>query len=418
MARKRPGIRAATAAFVLVLVVTVGIAGLAVISLPKSQNSQTQLGMASTTRTSAGLGTVSSSGSIGGIPIATSASNSQQTNTVTSTLSSYSCPSLPGASYSSSNMTYTVPSCTSYSFPGPTAQIEVLNSSQVFPFVKGAYYFDVAFVKGDYTSKTDFILNVTGRLLVTGNWSTGYNVSFVGNELLNITVQKTQQSSHVVTSVLVNHLPDRNSSLTFTQQQKAIIQVALSNSTVTGFMTDPPYYVALVYPEGGGPLNGTNVVELLQVNGIRAIAAWVNEGTTAVVSANDGSRASVECDGNGLCVTDPWGVKPDAGVSMPPFVLMIAYPGSWSASVTAYNNAVPSSKYLLYTKTFTGVGNENITIPWQSDLNGMTVTATLQKSDGGSATLTGTMNWTGGEDPDIESTNSNSTSVTVSSSVG
>lgn len=164
-------------------------------------------------------------------------------------------------------------------------------------------------------------------------------------------------------------------------------------------------------------LNTTNSVQLLQVHGIREINVRVNAATTAVVSASAGGRASVYCDSNGICVTDPWNVQPDAGVTLPPFLLTVEYPGQWLAKVTAYNNSTPSPKFLLYTKTFTGTGDKNITIPWQSVVNGMAVIATVQKSDGGSSTLTATMDWTGGNDPDRRSTNVNSTSVTVSSSV-
>ncbi len=102
---------------------------------------------------------------------------------------------------------------------------------------------------------------------------------------------------------------------------------------------------------------------------------------------------------------------------MPPFFLTVEYSGQWLANVTAYNNSTPSPKFLLYTKTFTGTGDKNITIPWQSVVNGMAVIATVQKSDGGSSTLTAIMNWTGGNNPDRRSTNVNGTSVTVSSSV-
>lgn len=400
MFKRRLGVGAAGAALAVVLVFAALVAGLVVARLPAQQSP----GAESVTQTSA-----TSSGS-------NSSATRSQTSTVTDTTTisgAQTCPTLPGTSYSSANITYIVPTCTTYSFPGALTQIEVLNSSKVLPYVERAYNYSVVYVK-DLTSATDYVLNVTGRLEVAGNWTTGYDLSYTGNKLLNITV--LSEPGHPVSSVLVDSLPDRHVSITFTRQQQSIIQTALSNSTVQALMIDPPYFVVTEYP-GAGPQNGTDTVLFQQVQGILGVAVDLNASTMAVLDASNGSYAGVFCDSNGLCVTDPWNVEPDAGVSVSPFLLTIAYSGQWTADVTAYNNGVPSPKSLLYSKTFTGTGDQNITIPWQSVVDGMTVTAKVQKSDGGTSTLTATMNWTGGDDPDSESTNVNSTSVTVGSSV-
>jgi hypothetical protein len=424
---RRQGLGAAAAALVVLVIATIVIAGLVVSEFPGPHKSDTSATSSSpisavaatvtsgpkapTTTTTMTTPTVSRPSS----QTTSSTQSSSQVATTTTTVSgARSCPGEPGFSYASANITFTVPPCTSYTFPGPEAQIAVLNTSQVLPYVDGAYWYGVAFVKGNFASTADVILNVTGKLEVAGNWTTGYGLSFVGNKLLNITVQK--ESTLVVSNLLVDNLSDRHTSIKFNQQQQKIIQVALSNSTVQGLMTDPPYYVDVVFPEPGG-LNTTNSVQLLQVNGLREINVRVNDQVTAVVSAAAVGRGEVDCSASGVCVTVPWNVKPDAGVALPPFLLTIEYSGQWTANVTAYNNSTPSPKFLLYTKTFAGTGDGNITIPWQSVVDGMTVTATVQKSDAGTSTLTATINWMGSDNPTKRSTEINGTSVTVSSSV-
>jgi hypothetical protein len=419
MVRGRAGIGASRAALAGLVVAAVAVAGIAVYLLPGQQphSGTSQVSTSSATETATLVATSSTTEAAASSALANSTTSSSPQTTTTSTFAAPSqCPSEPGSSYSSANITYTVPPCTSYTFPSSAAQIEVLNSSQVLPYVAKAYYYSVVYLKGDFTSTTDVILDVTGAQVVTGNWTTGYTVSYVGNRLLNITVQRGEPSGHVVTGLLVNELPDMNSSLSFSEQQQRTIQVALSNSTVQTLMTDPPYYVNLVFPEPGGG-NQSNVIQMYQVNGQRVINVGLNAADTAVVSAGASTRDTVECDSDGVCVTDPWDVQPLAGVSEPPFVLTVTYSGQWSANVTVYNTSAISPRFLLYSKTFNGTGGGAVTIPWQSPMGGMYVTATVQKTDGGSGTLTATMSWSGTDESDTQSTSANGTSVFVWSSV-
>jgi len=360
----------------------------------------------------------STNGDVTGVTgsVATSATATTTTNQTLSFSTGGRCPGMPGYSYSSVNITFSVPPCTSYTFPGSATQISVLNSSLVFPLVNGAYFYNVSYVSGGFssTAPTHIILNVTGTQDVTGNWTTGYHISYSNNKLLNITVQKGT-SAWVVTDVIINDMPNRSNYLTFDPQQQENIQAAFSNDTVQALMSGSQYYVRIVYPHGGTAANPLEGVQLYQVNGIRAINIDLNS-TLSVVDASLGTWAGVSCDSNGLCVTDPWDVKPDAGDAMPPFTLTIAYSGQWTANVTAYNSTSPNPKNLLYTKTFTGTGNESITLPWQSPIGGMYVKAIVQKSDGGNAILTATLKWSG-TDEDSGSTGPEDIPVTVDYSV-
>jgi len=290
----------------------------------------------------------------------------------------------------------------------------------VLPYIQDAYHWDVIYYNYNESnpSRQSFVLNVTGTQAVTGNWTNNYDVSYSGNKLLNVTLQYTKPHSYVVTHLAVYDTPDRNDALLFTPAQRQSIRTTLSNSTVRGMMTGPPYFVSLVYPYGGGPLNGTTIVNIRQVNGIREINAAVNSANTAVVFAMVGNDVSSECYANGYCISDPWGANSNAGNVLPPFIVTIAYPGSWSLKILGSDNATGPSAPFEYNKTFTGTGNMTINVPWFSDTGAQTLFASAQKTDGGTATLKLTVNWLSGwpggtGDPTVETASGVVTTATV-----
>ncbi|MGH9917483.1 MAG: hypothetical protein ACRD6W_01220 [Nitrososphaerales archaeon] len=171
------------------------------------------------------------------------------------------------------------------------------------------------------------------------------------------------------------------------------IKVALSNDSVRALMVGPPYYVDVVFPSRGG-LNESNVIQMFQVNGLREINAQNNAADTAVISAGTANRVDVECFASpNACLTVPWGVNPDDGSSLAPFSIEVTYSGTWSLTVIGSDNPYQVSPPLAYNMTFTGTGTMTIYVPWFSDTGAASLTATAKKTDGGSATLSLTVNW-------------------------
>jgi hypothetical protein len=190
--------------------------------------------------------------------------------------------------------------CNTYSFPG-VAYNSTLGSPQVQPLIRNAYLTELLYYKYNESSPIHqcAILNITGSQVVSGNWTGGYHVSYLNNKLLNITIEfgeYMQPPRYVVTHVSVYGLSDRKYLVSFTPQQKQVIQVALADSTVRSLMADHTYYVGTVYPYRGGPLNGTQAVQLFEVNGAIGINVNVSSDLSSVVAASAGTRTVVILD--------------------------------------------------------------------------------------------------------------------------
>jgi len=204
----------------------------------------------------------------------------------------------------------------------PSAQFEnaTLDSPQVQAFIKNAYDYHRVYYRTGLGSqqRTDEILNVTGKQILNGNWSSGYVVSYVDNHLLNITIASAQQS-YSITHMTVYDLPDRNYSETFTAIQKEIVGGAMSNSTVESLMGGGEYYVRFVSPLQNNTIvgppkssgNSTTVVpdcyfvQFNQVNGTAYVSAYVDQNFSTVASTYTDEPFSTECFG-GLIISDPW----------------------------------------------------------------------------------------------------------------
>jgi hypothetical protein len=205
-------------------------------------------------------------------------------------------------------MTLNENSCTSYSFPSDSLEKATLGSTQVQAFIKSAYEYHLVYfgrqIGGPNVTHT--VLNVTGTQVVTGNWTTGYRVSYLANALLNVTVQHPVPSTYDVTHLSVYPLPDRNESIAFTTQQMRAIQMAISDPKVKALMVRPPYFVQSAKLFSNGTINNAYFVQLYQVGGTGFVGAFVNQSFTAVVASYGGNRVSSQCLADGTVITDPW----------------------------------------------------------------------------------------------------------------
>lgn len=218
-------------------------------------------------------------------------------------------PACNGSAETYGNMTFSVSPCVSYGFPSAFVRNATLDTRQVLPFIKTAYEYHLVYFAH---SKTDWgvmyaILNVTGSQIVTGNYTTGYQVSYVGNKLLNVTFFRVAFQHFDVTHVSAYALPDRNESVAYTPQQVRAIGLALSDANVTSLMVGPPYYVEFVGSSGNATNAANYVVELYQVDGPEIVGAFVNLSLSSVLNPFIQQRGSGECWPGGIVITDPWG---------------------------------------------------------------------------------------------------------------
>lgn len=199
----------------------------------------------------------------------------------------------------------------------------ILGSPQVQAFIKNASDYQVVYFEqgtGD-PARAQAIINVTGAQEVSGNWSSGYRVSYAQSQLLNVTVTQ-DGSSYELTHLSVYNTPDREStSIEFSAQQQNVIRAAASDPAVASLMTvGGPYYAAYVSPlqnnsEYVGPAcpgySGNSsvgiesyAVQFNQVDGYREVVAYLNNDLQVVsrMTVNQFSGFGVQ----GLEFTDPW----------------------------------------------------------------------------------------------------------------
>ncbi|HVC27716.1 MAG TPA: hypothetical protein VND40_06095 [Nitrososphaerales archaeon] len=220
-----------------------------------------------------------------------------------------SAPVCGGSTETYANITWTVSPCVSFGFPSASLKNATLASRQVLQFIKTAYEYHLAYFAFSRTDANVMyaVLNVTGSQVVTGNWTTGYQVSYVGDKLLNVTVLQVVHSHFQVTHVSAYALPDRSESVAYTPQQLQAISVALSDPKVRSLMVEPPYYVEFVGSSGNATTTDSYFIQLYQVDGTGIVGAFVNPGLGSVVTSYTQQRVSGECWPDGMVITDPWG---------------------------------------------------------------------------------------------------------------
>ena len=226
-------------------------------------------------------------------------------------------PLCGGSTETYGNLTWTVSPCVSYGFPSAPMKNATLDSQQVLTFIKGAYEYHLVYFgfSRTYANVMYVVLNVTGSQVVTGNWTSGYHVSYVGDRLLNVTVVQVIPSHFQVTHLTAYSLPDRNSSVAYSPQQMSAIQVALADPTVRSLMLSPPYYAEFVGSSSKGTIVDSYLVQLYQVDGTGVVGVFVNPTTNSVVSSYTEQRISGECWPGGIVITDPWAAAGFSGCS-------------------------------------------------------------------------------------------------------
>jgi hypothetical protein len=237
----------------------------------------------------------------------------------------YDCPKVETVG----NLTWTFNPCAGgpfrTDFTSSAQASGTLDSPQVQAFIKNAYEYHVVYFKQKFgdPSRAQVIMNVTGIQVVGGNWSTGYQISYVGNSVLNVTVALVAPSSYEVSHLSVYNLPDRHTSLGFTAQQQKVIGAAASDAKAERLMAGGPYYVVFVSPLMNntvfvGPRcpgysgNSSVVVksydvQFNQVNGYLNVQVYVDGNFSALsrTMSNQPYR-SLTGYGNGVVITDPW----------------------------------------------------------------------------------------------------------------
>jgi hypothetical protein len=290
----------------LVAILGVALAGIIFAGLAGNEAARSSTGISSSSSISLSTSCRSQADGIlvyttvGNISIRSASSN--QTITTVSA-SAPSCCTYSVQSFG--NLTLKIPArvpgnaCDTYSFPA--GYDSTLGSPQVQPLIRNTYLTELLYYKYNESSPIHqcAILNITGSQVVSGDWTGGYHVSYLSNKLLNITIEfdkYMQPPRYVVTHVSVYGLSDRKYLVSFTPQQKQVIRVALANNTVNSLMADHTYYVRIVYPYGGGPLTGTQAVQLFEVNGAIEINVNVSSDLSSVVAASAATRSVVILD--------------------------------------------------------------------------------------------------------------------------
>src|SRR5208282_3859874 len=159
----------------------------------------------------------------------------------------------------------------------------VTNSSEVKPHVTNAYYYFVMRYGAASPDGTQLFADVyvVGAQTVTGNWTTGYTMTYAERQIFNATVQYAEPSTYTVTEVAVTNLANQSYQNSFNATQKQAIGVALANSTVKadiGGMV--PYFVTFADSQVNGTLGYW--VQISQVNGYKNLGVLVNSDLTEV----------------------------------------------------------------------------------------------------------------------------------------
>ena len=218
-------------------------------------------------------------------------------------------PACNGSTETYGNISYSVSPCVSYGFSSAVVRNATLDTRQVLPFIKTAYEYHLVYFTH---SKANWnvmyaVLNVTGSQVVTGNYSAGYQVSYVGDKLLNVTILRVTPQHIYVIHVSAFDLPDRVSSVSYTPLQVRAASLALSDPKVKSLIDGQPYYVEFIATSGNATTAASYVVQLYQVDGPGIVGAFVNVSLNSVVSSFSQLRGSGECWPGGIVITDPWG---------------------------------------------------------------------------------------------------------------
>ena len=212
--------------------------------------------------------------------------------------------------------TYLPPATThSSSGPGGWQDWAVANATlgyyrtQAFVHNAWNYTFNI-YQSGNPSPNVFTVSDIIGALEMnaTGNWTSGYTLTFTPHEL-NVTVEYNPPSAYYpVIFFNVQNGSDFQQSIEFNSTQQRAISIALANATTRSDLSKFPYFAddAFQFPAGNKTYGGDYVVWFFQTNGPKIVGAFVNLSSGTVVATYASTRATQTCYSNGLCFSSPW----------------------------------------------------------------------------------------------------------------
>jgi len=224
-----------------------------------------------------------------------------------------------GSSYSSTVSTsYTVypQSSTSSTTLGGWQEWAVANATlgyyrtQAFIGDAWNYTFDI-YQSGNGSPNVYTVSDTIGALEmnVTGNWTSGYTLTFTSHEI-NVTVEYSPPSTYYpVIFFNVQNGSDFQQSIRFNSTQQEAISLALANAGVKSALSQYPYFVddAFAFPSTNKTFGGDYLVWFFQSNGPRILGAFVNLSAGSVAATYNDTRTTRVCYSGGACYSSPWG---------------------------------------------------------------------------------------------------------------
>jgi hypothetical protein len=187
-----------------------------------------------------------------------------------------------------------------------------LGSPSVQAYIHDAYNYSFSISQ---TGTDPVLLSTTifviGEQIVSGNWTTGYNVTYTHISFLNETVMYSPPSYYRSINFAVRNQTDDHGFVNFTSGEREAISSAMDNASLRSYYSANPSYVAGAYllPAGNATFGGDYLIVLSQLNGTRILNAFVSPASWQVVSTYQSSRISSTCYSNGVCYYSPWGAN-------------------------------------------------------------------------------------------------------------
>lgn len=180
-------------------------------------------------------------------------------------------------------------------------------------YVRNAWNYTFNIIQTSSPSYEHFVANNINvlSLNVSGNWTTGYLLTFTASAL-NVTVRYNPPSGYYPV-IFFNARNGSNfqQSIQFNATQQRAISIALANSSVKQALSQFPYFAddAFVFPAGNKTFGGDYLVWFFQTNGPKIVGAFVNMSSGTVISTYANSRVIRVCYSNGVCFSSPWGYQ-------------------------------------------------------------------------------------------------------------
>lgn len=154
-----------------------------------------------------------------------------------------------------------------------------LSNPQVKTIIDNAFSYAVDY---EWQNNDHVIISTWGARVVTGDWSTGYDVNYQGGQIIGVDVSRT---NNAIVSVQVSPRDDASERMTFTDNQKRAIEITLADSNVRQLTQDKQFYISAVrdygnvqYKEHNCDPNGCAIVVIQSFSG-ESMSTIVNPQT-------------------------------------------------------------------------------------------------------------------------------------------